>query len=417
MAVKLRDWAAQQGVNVGYDEPTGRVTLAGPSGKSVNFLQGSPEAAGLGLAYSDGTHYLDPTGTRLSGELGLGAATSVPKPSAMPVTEPTSRQTYQTGVNDILTQLRSKASPSQDITSSPYYQSSLKAAQQGADTASRAALETMNQRGILNSTIAGDRVAQIQQQNMTQTIPALIEKAYKMQEGEFGNLLNMLNAYSGLEQQEYTRNRQAEQDRIAAEDRKITQEQKKIADAWTRVKNIGYVDNLASIALGIPVGTPSYEAQKAVQDRAQELQIAREDNAAAMARTQVSAARVGTGGYTPGQRADDLMKVWHITGKAPSGLEHLGVSPGTPYPGSKGATATDEVIYQASITQYTDIIRKKKATLNEVYRDVDESMQDGILPERVGELVKARLKERFGEAQPQEAAVSNEDDYSYLNLP
>ena len=201
---------------------------------------------------------------------------------------PTQQQTYQTGVNDILTQLKQKVSGPQDVTASPYYQSSLKAAQQGADTASRQAMETLNTRGILNSTIAGDRVAQIQQQNMTQTIPALIEKAYKMQEGEFGNLLNMLNAYSGLENQQYSRDRQAELDKITIEDKKLAQEQKKLSDAWNRVKNLGYVDNIASISLGIPVGTSSYEAQKDVQDRQSRLDIAREQISGAMERARLS---------------------------------------------------------------------------------------------------------------------------------
>ncbi|PKM82567.1 MAG: hypothetical protein CVU89_03440 [Firmicutes bacterium HGW-Firmicutes-14] len=62
----------------------------------------------------------------------------------------------------------------------------------------------------------------------------------------------------------------------------------------------------------------------------------REMSTAQLAIQRANAARGGGSGYTMGQRTDDLFKIWEISGKAPAGLEHLGVSAGTSWGGSTG---------------------------------------------------------------------------------
>jgi hypothetical protein len=278
--------------------PSGLIFIEGV-GAMPNAYEGHIEFFGSPEGYAAAIKKREELGEQLSDPVAAAAFKAAnpqyftaPKPAALPVTAPAAvsapRQTYQTGVNDILTQIRSKIGKTQDVTKTPYYRSSLDAMKQGANQASQQAMEETNARGILNSTVTADRVGQIQSQAMTQGIPALIEKAYKMQEGELGNLLNILNAYSGLENQEYTRERQTQLDQWSREDTKLKQEQDKLKAAMDRVKGLGYVDNAASVVLGIPVGTPSYEAQKDVQDRQSRLQVAREQIAGSMARTQAS---------------------------------------------------------------------------------------------------------------------------------
>jgi len=219
------------------------------------------------------------------------ATTTAPKPVSGPAVQPKATLSVQTRVEppaqyrqkmeNILGRLEQRLTQPVDITQSPYYKANLEAAQQAADLASRRAMEELNRRGILSSTITGDRIAQIQQQYMTQILPQVMEQAYGIRQGEVRNLLDLLGAYSGLEQQQYER-------QIAEQQMQIEAEETQIKRAWDRVKNLGYVDNLASIALGIPVGTPSFEAQKAVDDRLARLKLARENNAAAMARVRAS---------------------------------------------------------------------------------------------------------------------------------
>jgi len=273
---------------------------ANPYDEHIQFF-GSPEAYAAAITKREGL------GESLSDPV-AAAAFKAGNPqyfkAATPVqsAQPTQRQQYQTTQNDILSQLRTRVTAPQDITKTPYYKSSLEAVNQGADLAAKRSMEEMNARNILSSTITTDRDAQIRSQAVTQALPSIIEKAYGMQQGEFNNLLGLLNTYSGLEGEQYNRERQAEQDRLAAENSKIEQEQAQLQNAWNRVKNIGYVDNIASISLGLPVGTLSADAQKAVEDRNSRLQIAREQNAAAMARTQASnAASMARTQYTQGQ--------------------------------------------------------------------------------------------------------------------
>ncbi|MCL6479070.1 MAG: hypothetical protein K6T65_11760 [Peptococcaceae bacterium] len=263
---KLRDWAEQNKLNVGYDPTTKLVTLASPTGKTVSFESGGTAAKTYGVTLGEeGYNYLDPSASPLRSLLGVG--------------EPTPRETYQSEVSDILKQLKSRISEpfTYDPSKDPVYQAILPQIQGKV-------MEQLNTRNILKSTITRDDLARA----TAEIIPQLASQAYQRQQQQFSNLGTILSTLMGLESQQYERERQAELDRIAAEQRRINQEQQKLTNAWDRVKSLGYVDNAASVVLGVPVGTPSYEAKNAAEERAQRLQIAREQNAAAMARTQAS---------------------------------------------------------------------------------------------------------------------------------
>jgi hypothetical protein len=208
-------------------------------------------------------------------------------------------------MQDILTQIKQRLNQNYDYTTDPYYQSQVQLAEQQGQQASQQSMEELNARGILNSTITADRVAQAMQNARTERLPGAISQANQMRQSETGNILSMLNAYAGLEGQDYTRWRQAdqdaltrentiytrqrqvEQDQIAKNKLAIDQAETKLKNAWERVKNVGYVDNTASVVLGLPVNTPTLEAQKIYDTLANQLNIAREDNDAAMERVRV----------------------------------------------------------------------------------------------------------------------------------
>lgn len=48
----------------------------------------------------------------------------------------------------------------------------------------------------------------------------------------------------------------------------------------------------------------------------------------------------GSGGAYPYRLYDDLVAIWKVTGKAPAGLEALGITPGTPYTGQEATGPT-----------------------------------------------------------------------------
>ena len=97
-----------------------------------------------------------------------------------------------------------------------------KQAQQAAKLGSQNAMETLNSRGILNSSVTGDTVTGLEQQAVTNILPQL----YAFQE---------------------QKKQQARQ------------------DAYNRMTMLGYADNEVATVLGIPVGTPSadYSLQQA----------------------------------------------------------------------------------------------------------------------------------------------------------
>lgn len=369
----LRDWAAQNKVNVGFDQGTGMVNLSSPAGQSVSFKEGSPESQKYGLGFSGDTHYLDPSNTALGSALGLG------KTQAAPIAT-TPRDMYQKEATDLLSQIKQRINQPYDYASDPYYQSQVRLAEQEGKQAGQQASEYLNQRGILNSTITADRVAQAMQDARTARLPAAIQQGYQMRQGELGNLLNLYGAYSGLENQEYTRQRQVEQDALAREKSALEQADTKLKNAWDRVKNIGYVDNTASAVLGLPVGTPSFEAQKTYDTLVNQLNIAKSNNEASMQRTQVSQAGAMARTQAGIQAQRDLNDIKRssstITNQLITDLLSLG-SPEEAFSylagenGQNAATAGADLnkAMQAIRTKYPEYFRAQPLTFEDLYNE------------------------------------------------
>lgn len=103
-----------------------------------------------------------------------------------------------------------------DANSDPVYQAALSRAKANAGTASGNAQAEMNRRGILNSTITGDRLGQIEQAEYGRVsdtvLPQLMQQAYgryrdsvgdqvQSDNSQLANLQNLLSTTNGLDQQ------------------------------------------------------------------------------------------------------------------------------------------------------------------------------------------------------------------------
>jgi hypothetical protein len=114
---------------------------------------------------------------------------------------------------------------SYDPNSDPAYQSALQQARQNAQTAGNNAMVALGSRGIGNSSITSDRVAQIQQREygnvVNNVLPQLIQQAYQrylgqqqLQNQQNGQLLDLANTYNNQNQQLWNQNRTSQQDHI-----------------------------------------------------------------------------------------------------------------------------------------------------------------------------------------------------------
>lgn len=107
-----------------------------------------------------------------------------------------------------------------DANSDPQYQAALRQAQQNSQTAGNNAMVAMGSRGIGNSSITSDRVAQIGQREVgrvTDTVlPQLLNQAYQRFQGQqqaeqaqLGNMFNLASAYDNQDNTSYNRQAQA----------------------------------------------------------------------------------------------------------------------------------------------------------------------------------------------------------------
>ena len=184
---------------------------------------------------------------------------------------------YKQKIDDLLSQIEQRLQPGA-FQFDPQNDAGLQNAQENV---ARSVREQMNRRGILNSTITQDVVAE-QFGNLT----AQYEQIAR---GEFNSQTDRLMAFSGFisdldtkqfnqaldlwqaDVQERKFAYQQETDRLDRERQTTNDEfdrqRIQISDAWDRVEELGYVDNKSSSTLGIPVGTLSGRAREQIQDQ------------------------------------------------------------------------------------------------------------------------------------------------------
>ena len=206
-------------------------------------------------------------------------------------------------VNELLT-LRFTYDPSDD-----------KALAKAQEHASNVAMEKMNAKGILDSSMTA--------QVVTSVVSELEETYRKMAKEEFyqnvERLKSMANFVADLDDRQYTRWKNNVQMNLeyyeALKD--------EISFQWDRVNKLGYVDNTASIILGVAPGTMSPEKRQAMEEaqaeakkRYDELQsdIKLAEVKARLSSKSSSSSNNSTGGMTTGDysgtfNADNLIKL------------------------------------------------------------------------------------------------------------
>lgn len=228
----------------------------------------------------------------------------------------------------------------------PGYQAQRQLAQLRAGDATRSAMETLNDRGILNSSITGSQLGQIQQraeQEAAAYIPQYRDQARQDYQDRLRNAGEMLKFAAGrgdiAYQNEYTRGRDNRADMVADRtydrgifesdrdyDRRVlegdrtsdlatrsadlnqtqvmaaltgfmpdgtptnAQQQQQLQNAWREAEQFGQVTPTLAQLTGIPEGTPTMAAQQqafnqSIQREQQSLQNRQEDRLLAQANT------------------------------------------------------------------------------------------------------------------------------------
>jgi hypothetical protein len=153
--------------------------------------------------------------------------------------------------------------------------------QQAQKYANESTMAQTNARGLLNSTITTDRMAQ----NTAMLIPQYEQIAYGRWQDEGERLMAFANFWQGLDNNNFQRfasqyemDYRARQDAYQRKRDSINDTQTALDNAYRKLEALDYVDNEIAKLTGLPVGMKSVDAQRRLQDR--EWQI--EDEARAL---------------------------------------------------------------------------------------------------------------------------------------
>ena len=122
--------------------------------------------------------------------------------------------------------------------------------------------ESMNSKGILNSSMTAERVAQV----VGKLIPEYEKMAREEFDASFSRMMNVANLIMNMDEREFRYWQDARDQRWKEEEQEYQRKQDALKNAWQRVDELGYVDNNASIVLGVPVGTLSKDAREAKEE-------------------------------------------------------------------------------------------------------------------------------------------------------
>lgn len=140
--------------------------------------------------------------------------------------------------------------------------------QQAAKYTTQNTFESMNNKGILNSSLTAERVARV----VGELIPTYEKMARDEFESNFNMLMNTAQLIMNLDDSQYRRWQADRELAWEKEQVEYKKAQDALKNAWERVDELGYVDNAASIVLGVPVGTLSKSAREAMEERQYELE-------------------------------------------------------------------------------------------------------------------------------------------------
>ena len=119
--------------------------------------------------------------------------------------------------------------------------------------------ESMNARGILNSSLTAERVTQV----VGELIPQYEKMAREEFEASMSRLINVANLLGNMSDREFAYWQDARDQKWKEEERDYQRKLDALETAWKRVDELGYVDNDAAIVLGVQAGTLSKDAREA----------------------------------------------------------------------------------------------------------------------------------------------------------
>jgi len=285
--VGLRDIAEQRGLNIGFDPKQGVLINGIPVDTNglTNYGQTPP------TGYNPDTFY----GTQEQIDKVLSPYV-VPAGTTPEIDK--AREDYQTWASknydpELMSSIEAKAKEilTRTFSYDPANDAQFQAA---AKELTRNVMETMNARGILNSTITQNQV----QQGVSSLLPQYQEIARQQFQDEGKVLMSQMDMLLGMDETNYNRyqdegerlaealnlamemdDRQFDRWKAAADERrtlaketieaeKRADEKKRqdVEDAWDKVNELGYVDNESSLILGVEAGTLSKSAREAKED-------------------------------------------------------------------------------------------------------------------------------------------------------
>ena len=209
-----------------------------------------------------------------------------------------------------------------------------------------AQIQARDQQGLENSLALVQALAQQQgvfterQQQQLQNLGALLgaltgqQQTFDLrQQRQVENLGRLLDALSG--QQTFELQRRAQE--FAEQQALIQNELARIDAALERANTLGYVSQSDAALLGVPAGTPTFQAREAAAQRQHQLRMLEREIAAQNARLQQQLAfereqrNLDREASSQSARISDLLRIWESTNSAPPGLEAFGIRPGQPF--------------------------------------------------------------------------------------
>ncbi len=276
------------------------------------------------------------------------------------------KSVYDTTINDIVNELLTSR-----FTYDPSDDKALLKAQQYA---TNSVYESMNAKGILDSTMT----AQI----VTNTVNELIPVYEKMSKEEFYNnierLQSMANLVINLDDRQYQR----WQDNIQNKLDYYSAKKDEINYQWDRVNKLGYVDNEASIVLGVAPGTMSPSMREAIQEAEQEAQSQYNKLLSDIKLAEVKA-QLDQGTYAYKKNIDAQYK--SSTTKTSSGNSTL-----------YDDDVTDSDKKKIIKTKYTNGELDELGAIKEIYNNFDTSKIGGMLSDILG-ITEKEAEELYNE--------------------
>lgn len=141
-----------------------------------------------------------------------------------------------------------------------------------SEYAANSTLQSLAGSGVLNSSSTAERVARI----VADLIPQYEEKAHNRWTEYLGQLADTAQLVMSYDNQQFAYWADAKDREFQEKEFEFNKQQKELENAWRRVDELGYVDNKASAVLGVKVGTLSYKAREAKEQREFELAKMRE---------------------------------------------------------------------------------------------------------------------------------------------